>query len=163
MDMTPQIRAMLLTALEAQKAELDQLIDCLKRDESIALMPASQAGLVREVRANDLLQPARGKTTRTKKQKAKSPVTRSKPTRKPRVKAEPGDDQEFGRCSVEAVEAILRASDDVAAGMTAPDIISALKRRWKIEIGWRGMNVMLGKGKARGLFEYVGDRWRLVG
>ena len=171
MELTAQMKETLVTSLKAQRDEIDQLIKCLQGTEGIALVPATAvsgpslpAVDIRLPQTQTTLRPIPLKRRYVKQKKERILGRGKKSVGRPRAprRVIDSDDAGFGRCSIDAVAAILRSGVDGSHELTPADIMSALKHRWKIETTFRGVSIVLGRGKSNGRFERVGDDWRLV-
>lgn len=143
MEFSPEIKKILLPVLKAKRDEIDQVIKEIEGTET-ATLAGNTSG--------------KGKVV-----KSKQPPAGKKHGRPTEATVHEDDDQNFGKCTIHAVANILREGRDGEHELSAADIMSELKRRWKIEASYKTVCNVLGRGKNKGRFREVGDKWRVIG
>ena len=138
MELTPQMTQIVLESLKVYGDMIQQFIGILAESLNAATLPSKPS-------AN----PVPSKIPRRKKigRPLKSEILTD-------------ENQDFGRCSIEAITHILRLAD--GNELSAADIMSELKRRWGIEAKYKTVSIVLGTGRNQGRFEEVGENWRLA-
>jgi len=137
MELTPQMTQIVLESLKVYGDMIQQFIGILAESLNAATLPSKPS-------ANPV----------------PSKIPRRKKIGRPRKSMIATDDnQDFGRCSIEAIAHILRVEE---RELSAADIMSELKRRWGIEAKYKTVSIVLGTGRNQGRFEEVGENWRLA-
>ena len=136
MELTPQMRQIVLESLKVYGDMIQQFIGILSGQLNAETLPSKPT-------ANHM--------------PSKIP-RRKKIGRPPKSEILTNDNQDFGRCSIEAITHILRLAE---CELSAADIMSQLKRRWNIDAKYKTVMIVLGTGRNQGRFEEVGENWRL--
>ena len=137
MELTPQMKQIVLESLKVYGDMINQFIGILSGALNAETLPSKSTA-----------DPMPSKIPRRKK------IGRP---RKSMIATD--DNQDFGRCSIEAIAHILRVEE---RELSVADIMSQLKRRWNIDAKYKTVTIVLGRGRNQGRFEEVGEMWRLA-